>query len=283
MTAEAPAFTAGIYDMPEDAYHADPVPGGSLSVSGAKKLLPPSCPAKYAWEREHPEPKRHFELGTAAHRMVLGLGAEWALIDYPDYRTKAAQQAQREARDAGVTPILAPEYEQIQAMAAAIRTHPLASALLCREDVQPEQSFFWQDPEFGIWCRARLDALRPGSPPIAADYKSTRCADPRSFAKSAADYGYHQQEAWYADAVAAVLGTQPAFFFIAQEKEPPYLVTVCELADEDVAAGRAANRRAMEIYRDCQARCLWPGYQPDDGIALISLPAWARAREDIYS
>jgi hypothetical protein len=44
----------GVYDIAEDHYHADPVPGGSLSNSGAKKLLPPSCPAKFAYEREHP-------------------------------------------------------------------------------------------------------------------------------------------------------------------------------------------------------------------------------------
>ena len=43
MTALAVAeFTAGVYDIPEDLYHRDPVPGGSLSCSGAKKLLPPS-------------------------------------------------------------------------------------------------------------------------------------------------------------------------------------------------------------------------------------------------
>jgi len=29
----------GVYDIPEDAYHRDPVKGGSLSYSGAKKLL----------------------------------------------------------------------------------------------------------------------------------------------------------------------------------------------------------------------------------------------------
>ena len=50
------AFCAGVYDgMDEDAYHADPVPGGSLSASGAKLLLPPSCPALYHYRRDHPK------------------------------------------------------------------------------------------------------------------------------------------------------------------------------------------------------------------------------------
>ena len=274
-----------ILGIPEADYHADPVKGGSLSSSGARKLLPPSCPALYKHEREHPGHKRHFEYGTAAHRMVLGLGAEWVVLDYPDYRTKAAQTARDAARSAGAVPILTPEYEQIKAMAEAIRQHPLARALLCRDDVQAEQSFFWRDEEFGIWRRARPDAWRvtTGGRPVIADYKSTVCANPAKFARSAADYGYHQQDAWYRDAVAALIDLDPAFYFIAQEKAPPYLVTVCELADEDVAAGRAANRRAMEIYRDCAETGLWPGYQPDNDIALISLPPWARAREEIFT
>jgi len=29
----------GVYDIPAEAYHADPVPGGSLSASGARDLL----------------------------------------------------------------------------------------------------------------------------------------------------------------------------------------------------------------------------------------------------
>ena len=37
----------GIYDIPEDQYHRDPVPGGSLSASGAKKLLADGGPARY--------------------------------------------------------------------------------------------------------------------------------------------------------------------------------------------------------------------------------------------
>jgi len=29
----------GLYDLPEHIYHADPVPGGSLSSTGARRLL----------------------------------------------------------------------------------------------------------------------------------------------------------------------------------------------------------------------------------------------------
>lgn len=283
MTTTETVFEAGVYDdMPEDIYHSC---GWALSCSGAKKLLPPSCPALYAYDRATtPVPKRHFELGTAAHRMVLGLGAEWVLLDYPDYRTKAAQQARDEARAHGAVPVLPPEYEQIKAMAEALRTHHLASSLLCRGDVQAEQSLFWRDEEWGITRRARLDALRVPGPgnmlncPVVADYKSTTCAEPGAFTRDAARYGYHMQDAWYRDAVTALLGDEPEFFFVAQEKTPPYLVSVIQLDDAAVAAGRRRNAQAMEIFRDCQAVDIWPGYNPGD-IVTVSLPTWA-TRED---
>ncbi|MGW9447058.1 hypothetical protein, partial [Bacillus mobilis] len=44
----------GVYDgIPEAVYHRDPVPGGSLSSSGARKLLAPSCPALFKYDQEH--------------------------------------------------------------------------------------------------------------------------------------------------------------------------------------------------------------------------------------
>lgn len=275
-STDAPAFTPGVYDMAEATYHADPVPGGSLSVSGAKKLLPPSCPARYAYDREHPpEPKPQFDFGTAAHRLVLGKGADYVLIDAPDWRTKAAKEARDEAHAAGHTPLLLAEFARVEQMAAAIRGNPLARALLCRDDLGIEQSFFWQDHDYGIWRRARLDAYgRQGNGvPVIVDYKTAESASPGAFARAAASFGYHMQHAWYVDAVLACLGIPAAFLFVVQEKTPPYLVTVCELDAEAVEAGAARNRAAMERYRDCVAIGDWPGYSSE--IETISLPAWA--------
>lgn len=303
----------GIYTgIPDAVYHADPVPGGSLSSSGARKLLPPSCPARFRWERDHPVYKDVFDFGSAAHRLVLGTGPRIAIIDTaciqrladstddpklaklyaetarkgdPETWASSAAKAARElARADGAVPLLIADFDKVSAMAAAIQSNPLAAALLCGEDVQAEVSLFWHDQSFGIWRRARLDALRlPGSSnllrgPVVADYKSATSASPAAFARSAANYGYHQQDAWYRDAVEAVLGERPSFYFIAQEKEPPYLITVCELDHDAEVAGRALNRQAMEIYRDCAEAGSWPGHY--DGIARISLPIWAQPRED---
>jgi PDDEXK-like domain of unknown function (DUF3799) len=282
-------FEAGVYDIPEDVYHADPVPGGSLSSTGARKLLPPSCPARFRYEQDHPIHKDVFDFGTAAHKLVLGAGKPLAVLDAEDWRSKAAREWREAVRAEGSVPLLTAEHEQVQDMAAAIRNHPLASALLCRGDVMTEQSYFWPDPEYGIWRRARFDAFRQGGGDggrlIITDYKTTASADPASFAKSVANFGYHQQAAWYLDAADGCMGvaTDAAFLFVAQEKAPPYLVTVCELDGDAIDAGDALNRRAMEIYRDCIEADAWPGYQPENDIALITLPPWARRHEGEYA
>jgi hypothetical protein len=275
----------GVYDgLDEAAYHADPVPGGSLSASGAKLLLPPSCPALYAWRRDHPKVSAEFDFGTAAHKLILGVGQPICRLSYDDWRTKAAQTARDEARAQGYVPVLEPDWQRVEAMAAAIREHPVASALLDPERGKPEQSLFWQDDETGIWCRARLDWLPRRDPArrfIIADYKTAAAADPASIRKAVANYGYFMQAAWYAEGVQVLgLDPDPAFLFIFQEKTPPYLVTVAQLDAEAVSIGRARNMLAREMWRDCTQAGVWPGYTDD--IELITLPPWAARTEGDY-
>jgi hypothetical protein len=269
----------GMYEgLAEADYHADPVPEGSLSCSGAKLLLPPSCPAKYAWSRKHPpEPKAVFEFGTAAHREVLGTGWPIEVWEGTDWKTKASQEWRKEQRAAGRVPILANEREQITAMAAAIRAHPTASLLLNAEEVMAERSLFWQDEEFGIWRRSRLDAVRLSGRVIITDYKTAVTADPREWSRNAANFGYHWQDPWYREAVICTLGdADPAFLFVVQEKTPPYLVAVYELDELSIEAGQAKIRAACREYARCTAAGEWPGYQPEgETVTRISLPAWA--------
>jgi hypothetical protein len=279
---------AGIYDgMPEGVYHSDPVPAGSLSSSGARNLLPPSCPARFRYEAGNPPlPKDSFELGSAAHKLVLGAGAEITVIKAANWRTDAAKNERDAARAEGYLPLLAAEHEVVKAMAAALRKHPVASALFDPENGKPEQSLFWQDPETGVIRRSRLDWLPDANARgrlIVADYKTCVSASPEAIAKSAANYGYHQQDPWYRDGVRALgLSADPAFLFVFQEKEPPYLITIAELDADAVRLGRELNRLAIEVYRDCVQTGIWPGYEAEAlragrraGIEHISLPPWA--------
>lgn len=275
----------GVYPgIPERFYHADPVPQGSLSSSGARKLLPPSCPALFRHEQMNGQPrKRTFDLGSAAHRLVLGEGADIHIVEAPDYKTKDAREERDFAHADGAIPLLRKEYEQVSAMAEALRSHPIAGAIFQPGAGKPEQSLFWKDPQTGVICRARLDWLPTPVKDkrlIIGDYKSAASAEPRALAKAVADHGYHQQDDWYRMGARALgIGDKDtSFVFVFQQKTPPYLVTVVELDAVARKVGHERNRRALEIYARCVETGQWPGYCDD--IHYLSLPAWAERQHD---
>lgn len=272
--------TVGVYDGIADAvYHSDPVAGGSLTSTELRRLV---CPARYRWFRDNPQPYNPaFEFGHAAHRLALGAGADIVVIDHDSWRTKAAKEARDEAMADFKTPILVADWLTVQAMAAALREHPVAVALLDpARGGRPEQTLVWKH-HLGPMARARADwfpNIEHGRV-ILTDYKTARSAEPRDFGRAAAAYGYHQQVAWYLDGVRATCGvTDPAFVFIVQEKDPPYLVNVIELDEVALKIGQARNEAAVGTFIECTRTGVWPGYGPD--VELVSLPRWAEYQFD---
>ncbi|SRR6266498_15763 len=272
----------GVYAMPFDVYLGDPVPGGSLSTSGAKTLLN-KCPAIFAYEREHGRPdKATFDFGHAAHSEILGDGMRIVVVDAEDWRTKAARESRDEAYAEGATPLLAKDYARVQEMGAALRAHPDAAKLLDPDRGTPESSLFWTDERTGVWRRVRLDSLpHPGlGRMIVVDYKSTDSAKPADCAKSIDAYGYHMQGDAQIEAVKRLgLADDAAFLVIFQEKTAPYLITIVEPSASALRIGHERNQRAVDIFKTCTERDEWPGYS--SGIELVDLPIWAERRHEM--
>jgi hypothetical protein len=263
-------------DLPERVYLSDPVEGGSLSFSGAKALLPPSCPAKYRHQRENGRsPKATFDMGHAVHKLVLGAGEELVIVDAPTWQTKAAKEARAAAYAAGHTPLLTAEYERAQVAAKAVLEHDIAGELFAPGGIS-ERSLFWLDDKHGVWRRARLDRTRERNGRLlVVDLKTTQSAEPGAIAKAMGQYRYHMQHAFYTDGVRALnLDLDPAFLFVFVEVESPHLVTVCELDGEAVEVGHDLVDYALGIYAECARTDFWPDYAGSD-IPIISLPRWA--------
>lgn len=295
--------------MPHDVYLKDPVPGGSLSSSGARLLIPPSCPAKYRWAVGHPTmPKLDYDIGTAAHRELLGVGPDLEVIDAPDYKRRVNQVAKKTAYAAGKIPILPHQMDMVFDMVQVARAHPLAGRLLDPGTGVPEQSLFWLErviPDrgkpFEVQCRARLDWLSTLTTKdgrmIVVDYKTAKSVNPANLVRAIGDNGYHMQAAWYLDAVVGCgLAKDAVFLFVFQEKEPPFLITVMELHDvTGLWVGRELNDHARRVYHRCRELGAWPGYSGarklflngpaityDDDVMTADLPPWeVRKMEDI--
>lgn len=267
----------GIYSrIPQDVYHGD---RDSLSSSGARMLVN-LTPAEYmAQLLEPPNPKPQYDFGHAAHLMVLSEGARLVCVDTPDWRTNTAKEAREKAWEHGKVPLLKKDIDLAQRMAGKVFQHPIAAKLL--ESGAAELSGYWHCSETGIRLRFRPDWIPEvgGGRPLICDYKTSTSANPKRFAKAVADWGYHQQAAWYIDGLAETTGAQDAaFLFICQMKDPPFLVSVVQLDAEAVELGRRQNRCAIELYAKCRELDVWPGYEDD--LYTVSLPRWYIAQHE---
>ncbi|WP_329616411.1 PD-(D/E)XK nuclease-like domain-containing protein [Streptomyces brevispora] len=282
-TLEPPVTTApalGIHtDLSNADYHADKT---SLSSSGARKLLEPSTPAHFRYEQDNPPaPTKTFDYGNAAHKLVLGNGPELVVIQHDAWTTKAAKAEVAEARERGAIPLKQHEMDMVTAMAAAIRKHPLAAALLDPAYGAPEQSGFWIDGPTGIRRRVRFDwlpSIQSGRL-IIPDYKTAADASDRVMEREIEKYGYNMQADWYEEASRALgLGGQDAeLLLIVQEKKAPYLINVIGIEFGSRIIGGAKNRAAINTFAECMATGNWPGYGDEPN--YLALPGYAENRD----
>ncbi|MEW2463085.1 PD-(D/E)XK nuclease-like domain-containing protein [Microbacterium sp. NPDC047426] len=259
----------GLYDIDAELYHRDPIPGGSLSSTGARTLVK-KCPAVFKWQLDNPQPyNKALDLGTAAHKLVLDDGPELVLVDAEKWNTDAIKAEVAAIRAAGDIPLKRHELEQVQAMAAALRQHEEAAALLEPGSGIAEQSAFWEDN--GVWRRARFDFLRDDGQIV--DYKTARSCRREDLEKAFNEHGYHQQQDWYEEAgvVLGVADPELPMQFVLQEKEPPYLVVVTTCDPMARGIGRHLNEVALNTYAICRQRGEWPGYLPNP---MTALPSW---------
>lgn len=270
MTTIAPAAVLGpgIHDgVPNAEYHAHP----ALSSTGLR-ILASKTPAHYRWAMDHPEHKAAYDLGTAAHSLVLEDDTSNVdVLDFDDWRTKAAREARDESYADGRVPLLAKDWALVVAMRDAVAAHPVARLALTGGHA--ERSVITEHTT-GTMLRVRPDKHLPDSPigPLIVDLKSTVNADPRHFGRTAADFGYHQSDALYRDVLKTVTGEDHKFLFVLLEKTAPHLVSVVELDDDAVDLGRRLNERAIHTWMRCDAAGEWPGYPTTDPVGL---PAWA--------
>ena len=271
----------GIYDLSLAEYLADPCAVPSISSHGLRQLLN-ECAAKYWWKSAlNPDrpaiETKPMNFGKAAHDWLLVgetfLETIHVLSDSCNLQTKAGKAERDTAKAAGKVVIKAAEFETVKAMHAALQAHEFAGAAF--RNGQPEKSLIWQDRETGVWLRCRPDFL-PAAIRHIPDYKTAVSSQPEAFRKQAWNLGYHMQAALYLDGIEAVTGTAPkSFFFVVQEKEPPYVVTCIALDPIAIEWGRIQNRKAIATYAECLRTGKWPGYANE--VVQVELPYWAEA------
>lgn len=274
----------GAYLLPEDDYHRDPLRGHgwSANASTLRRILAPGCPALVKYEREHPKRKDCWDAGTVTHMLTLGTGPEVVEVRYKSWQYKDAKLEREAARERGAVALLSKDLAACEAMAAAVREHPLAGGIL-RVPGASEVTLVWRERIPGtdrwVWGRGMVD--RHPDPGIAAVLDDVKTAtgdlDRESLLKKSWDLGYHRAAEWYGRGYLAVHGVPlDSFWFSFVRKEPPHLVHVLELDAELLDIAREQNDLALAKWDHCMRNDDWPGPGQDDEPTLIGAPRWVR-------
>lgn len=273
-------------NMAAEQYHADPCPVPSLSNSIAQILIERS--ARHAWmahprlnPRHEREDKAAFDIGRAAHSLLTGDPERFVLVDAADWRTKAAQEQRDGAYAAGKVPLLARQWDGVQAMAKAARAqlarHEECAAAFAPGHGDAEATLIWQEGD--TWLRSRLDWLSPERH-LIVDYKTTSgSADPDSWSRTAFGMGYHIQAAFYRRAVEALFGKEAEFRLVVQEVAPPYALAVYAFNGDGLDLGERKVERALGLWRWCMKHDAWPAYSQHS--YWIEPPPWLRQDEEL--
>lgn len=258
----------GIYDdISNEAYHAGP----GISKTGLWTIYK-SSPAHYRFgERTE---SNAFDMGSAIDSAILEPNQfEARVFKGPtDRRGNKWADAVAEANNLGRLLLTSGDYEDVLTIRDAVHADPWINSIIASSKAVVQQSAYAVDPATGLLIRCRPDLRRPDLG-LKLDLKSARSAAPDQFARAVIEYGYHAQEAHYTDTWAAAGGEVEAFAFLVVEKKPPYAFAVYELPPSIVEEGRAAMRKALTVYAECERTDKWPAY--GEGVQELSFKHWA--------
>ncbi len=276
MTSSTQFPSIGIHrGVADDTYHAF-----DAASSSRLKLLDRS-PAHLRAELDEPKSYSwHQKLGIAAHAAILTpmlFDRDFTMLPAGhNARTKAGKALQQElAERYGEMRVLKrDEHAACIAMRKAVLAHKEAGRLLklCPDR---EVSLVANMPtgNGNLLCKARFDAVSFGSRMIV-DIKTTKDAQPEAFGKSAWNYGYYRQAAFYMHMAAALGQPIEQYYIIAVEKEAPYAVSVHSIGDDLLQFGWAELQEMMNRYAECLHTNEWPGYVSH--AIELPIPHWAK-------
>lgn len=277
----------GLYRMPAKLYHTDPCIEPSLSNSVAKIIVGKS--PRHAWiahprlnpAHKNSDPDRVMEIGSVAHALLLGEGAEIAPIDAKDYKKDDSKKARAAAYAANMLPILKPDLETAAAMVAVAKIeltyYPNIAPALALGGGQSEVVAVWRDGS--AWCRCMIDRVSTDLRTIL-DYKTTGDAHPSACAARISQNDFQMQDPFYRrglDALDPAGCGRRRFYFLYQEQDEPFACTVHELDGHHRHIGERQVETAVRAWSRCMSagreRIHWPAYPRI--IHRVEMKPWA--------
>jgi len=270
----------GIYKISHEEYHGKNLcPKPALSRSTIHDLLFKSpAHARYnnidlnpAYKKDN---DRSFDLGKAAHEILLEGGENIQVIEAQDWRKKDTQEAREIALKEGKSPLLTKQYQQAVDMVSvaekAIRECKELGITNLRSDGDAELSYIWQEGE--TWIRVRPDWIS-GDRKILIDYKTSDMnINPDVIARHIATMGLQIQAGLYLQGVKAIEKVDAKFIFVFQETSEPYLCSFISLTPQFLELGNQQVDYGKYLFKKCLDSNTWPGFP--QRVCYIEPPAW---------
>lgn len=277
----------------DEEYHADKK---YVSASGMKKLK--ESPAHMKEAEIDPEETEAMKFGSAYHLYNLQkekFEEEYYIFDdsgiysvligegfkSPRSTKQYKEWMESEMRLVGDRKSISKDWlSRIKGMNEKLMRHPYVRMLLANGI--NEQGYMGSiNTEAGtLQVKFKPDHINENKK-FVVDLKTAKKASKEGFERAAADMSYHIQAAFYADLMERISGDgRPyTFFFIAQEKTPPYAFNIFESSPQFISQGRFEYEMLLQLYKYCIDNNTWPGYQiwceNKYGILELKLPPWA--------
>jgi hypothetical protein len=279
----------GIYKlMSSESYFADPCPEPSFTQSLAKILIEqsplhayqahPRLNVKPADEDDAESYDKAKAIGNAAHALMLGRGKPLAVGDYDNWRKKEAQLFRENALATHQEPILRKHYDVAGRMVDAA-LEQLSSIRDCSHAFgEGDAEVVIANCENGIWLRSMCDWITPDLREVW-DYKTSgKSASPYATGRLMADAGWHIQAAMHErilDAIDPKGAGRRKYFYVAQENEEPFALTVNQISESALTIGRKQVDYAVRVWSHCLTKGKWPAYP--NRIIMPELPGWTES------
>lgn len=268
--------TATAQKMASEEYHAHPAIGSTMLKTFRQS--PRRYEALYVLGTlEDSPPTKAMDRGTVGHAAILEPHIiDHLIVEIPDSALAANGHRRGKAWDtfkydnADKILMKSEEIEAIRAMQRAAYAHPIAGKLL-RMEGPTEESRVWTCGETGLERKIRTDKLV--LPQYIVDVKTTEDVSPQWFAKTAANFDYEIQAAYYLDGIQQTTGNEPTFVWVAVSVSPPHPVRVYSLSPQGLLNGWNTMRRSLAAL----AASLDSGDFSEPGeheVIEIDLPAW---------
>lgn len=260
-----PDLEPGFYNMAFEKYLKYPLPDYSFYKEFSRS---PSHGLAYLAEQKKPVSKqkqKNFDFGSALHWLVLEPDKfERNVIVDPGFnKNRNDYKHWRSRLPAGAIVLEASEVDQAMRIRERLYKKPTIRRLL-EESGRCELTAIFQDPEFGLYHKVRIDKLLTGYP-VVVDFKTAASASEFGFSRAIINYKYDWQAALYLTALRLLTGYRyEKWVWIVAEKEPPYecRAKIADLSDINDAIDKVYG--CIDRLSACIDTSYWPGY-PDIG------------------